>query len=149
LSEIDLGKALRKGAERNLERIGCPTRAISNNIGYELRCAPPIPFDCEYTRNLGYGVIKFLLAGGSGAMVTLQGGRIVPFFFGDIIDPRTGKTRLRAVETDTETYEVARQYQIRLEKSDLADQTKLERLAALTTLSPQQFKERYQRVVGQ
>src|SRR5580693_4626102 len=24
------------------------------NIGYELRCAPPIPFDIEYTRDLGY-----------------------------------------------------------------------------------------------
>ena len=35
---------------------------IDKDLGYELRCADPIPFDAEYTRNLGYGAVKFLLS---------------------------------------------------------------------------------------
>ncbi len=147
LSEIDLASALKKQVTQSLKDLGLEIRIISNNIGYELRCAPPIPFDCEYTRNLGYGVVKFLLAGGTGAMVTLQGGRIVPVYFEDILDPRTGKTRIRLVETGTETYEVARKYMIRLERADLEDQEFLERMASLTNLSPEEFKERYRPVV--
>jgi 6-phosphofructokinase len=27
---------------------------IDKDLGYELRCADPIPFDAEYTRDLGY-----------------------------------------------------------------------------------------------
>ena len=33
---------------------------IDKDLGYELRCADPIPFDAEYTRDLGYGAVKFL-----------------------------------------------------------------------------------------
>ncbi len=147
LSEIDLASALKKKVTQALKDLGLEIRVVSNNIGYELRCAPPIPFDCEYTRNLGYGVVKFLLAGGTGAMVTLQGGRIVPLYFEDILDPRTGKTRIRLVETGTETYEVARKYMIRLERADLEDQEFLGKMASLTNLSPEKFKERYLPVV--
>ncbi len=147
LSEIDLASVLKKRVTQSLKDLGLEIRIISNNIGYELRCAPPIPFDCEYTRNLGYGVVKFLLAGGTGAMVTLQGGRIVPLYFEDILDPRTGKTRIRLVETGTETYEVARKYMIRLERADLEDQEFLQKMASFTNLSPEKFKERYLPVV--
>ena len=38
---------------------------MAKNIGYELRCADPIPFDMEYTRDLGYCAAKYLLAGGN------------------------------------------------------------------------------------
>ena len=147
LSEIDLASTLKKHVTQSLKNLGVEMRIISNNIGYELRCAPPIPFDCEYTRNLGYGVVKFLLAGGTGAMVTLQGGRIVPVYFEDILDPRTGKTRVRLVETDTETYEVARKYMIRLERADLEDRDFLGGMASLTNLTPSEFYERYRPVV--
>ncbi len=147
LSEIDLASALKKHVTQSLKSLGLEIRIVSNNIGYELRCAPPIPFDCEYTRNLGYGVVKFLLAGGTGAMVTLQGGRIVPVYFEDILDPRTGKTRIRLVETRTETYEVARKYMIRLERVDLENEDFLAKMASFTNLTPARFKERYLPVV--
>ena len=39
----------------------------AKNIGYELRCADPIPFDMEYTRDLGYCAAKYLLEGGNAA----------------------------------------------------------------------------------
>ena len=30
---------------------------IDKDLGYELRCADPIPFDAEYTRDLGYAAV--------------------------------------------------------------------------------------------
>ena len=51
------------------------------NIGYELRCADPVPFDVEYTRDLGYCAAKYLLSGGNAAMVSMQLGRFVPMPF--------------------------------------------------------------------
>jgi 6-phosphofructokinase len=42
---------------------------------YELRCADPIPYDMEYTRDLGYCAARYLIEGGGGAMVSIQGGR--------------------------------------------------------------------------
>ena len=51
-------------------------------IGYELRCAPPVPFDIEYTCDLGYGAVHYLkrvLDGDApGGMVTIQEGHMVP-----------------------------------------------------------------------
>jgi len=75
--------------------------------------------------------------------VTLQGGRIVPVFFDDIIDPATGRTRIRNVETDTETYEVARKYMIRLEEKDFSAGALLDKMVSLTNLGREAFVERY------
>jgi len=41
---------------------------VNKDIGYELRCAKPVPFDVEYTRTLGFGAVRYLLRGGSGAL---------------------------------------------------------------------------------
>ena len=53
---------------------GIKTTIVAKNIGYELRCADPIPFDMEYTRDLGYCAAKYLLAGGN-ARDDLDAGR--------------------------------------------------------------------------
>ena len=50
----------------------------AKDLGYELRCAPPGGFDIQYARSLGYSAARFLLDGGTEAMVTIQGGRLVP-----------------------------------------------------------------------
>ena len=68
---------------------------MAKNIGYELRCADPIPFDMEYTRDLGYCAAKYLLSGGNAAMVSIQGGHFVPMPFAEMLDPKTG-TRARS-----------------------------------------------------
>lgn len=81
LAEIDLGRGVRKVVEERLRALGIPTGIVSKDIGYELRCADPIPFDVEYTRDLGYCAAQFLLDGGSGAMVSVQEGRFVPIRF--------------------------------------------------------------------
>ena len=143
LSEIDLGKFLKNEVKDRLEKRGFKITIVDKDIGYELRCAPPIPFDCEYTRDLGYGASKFLQTGGSGAMISLQGGKITPIYFPDIMDPATGKTRIRYVEVDTESYEVARSYMIRLEKSDFEDIGQLDKLCQVSKLTKEEFVRKF------
>ena len=48
---------------KRLKAFGIKTTIVAKNIGYELRCADPIPFDMEYTRDLGYCAAKYLLVG--------------------------------------------------------------------------------------
>ena len=119
------------------------------NIGYELRCAPPIPFDVEYTRDLGYGAVEYLkkLADGGdgelGAMITLQEDRVVPLPFGSFSDPETGKVRIREVDVASTSYRVAREYMIRLDRQDLEDDGRLKAMAQAAGLDPEAFRDRY------
>jgi ATP-dependent phosphofructokinase / diphosphate-dependent phosphofructokinase len=143
LSEIDLGKFLKNEVKKRLEARGIKIPIVDKDIGYELRCAPPIPFDGEYTRDLGYGASKFLQKGGSGAMICMQGGRITPIYFPDIIDPITKKTRIRYVDVKTESYAVARSYMIRLEAHDFEDSEQLNKLVKYSHLTKDEFIDRF------
>jgi len=111
-----------------------------------LRCAKPLPFDVEYTRTLGYGAVRYLLGGGSGALIAISGGRVTPVSLDELKDPETGRVRTRMVEVDTESYHVARSYMIRLEMPDF-EEPSLAALAAQTKLSAQEFKARFLPVV--
>jgi 6-phosphofructokinase 1 len=115
----------------------------SKNIGYELRCADPIPYDAAYCRDLGYSAIRYLLAGGSGAMVSIQGGRLVPLAFSDIREPATGKTRVRLVDPTSEGYRVAREYMIRLTPADFNNPVWVEKLALAGNLTTDQLRARF------
>ncbi|MDI6733274.1 MAG: diphosphate--fructose-6-phosphate 1-phosphotransferase [Planctomycetota bacterium] len=143
LSEIDLGKFIKNEVKERLDSRGIKITIVDKDIGYELRCAPPVPYDCEYTRDLGYGASKFLQQGGSGAMVCLQGGKITPICFPDILDPLTGKTKVRYVDVNTESYEVARSYMIRLEKSDFNDPEQLDKLCRAAKLTKEEFLNKF------
>jgi ATP-dependent phosphofructokinase / diphosphate-dependent phosphofructokinase len=87
---------------------------VTKDIGYELRCADPIPFDMEYTRDLGYCAATYLLSGGRDAMVTLVDGHFEPMPFSQMLDPETGRTRVRLVDTGSEQYRVARSYMVNI-----------------------------------
>ncbi|MBV8424213.1 MAG: hypothetical protein JO349_03415 [Candidatus Eremiobacteraeota bacterium] len=139
---------LRDAVRNRLEEIGLDITVVSKDIGYELRCAKPVPFDVEYTRTLGYGAVRHLLAGGSGALIALSGGHMVPVTLEQLTDPATGRIRVRLVDVTTESYEVARKYMIRLETTDL-EEPRLSRLAVQTKLSPQEFAERFGGIVGE
>jgi 6-phosphofructokinase 1 len=141
LSEVDLGQLLKKETSKRLKEKGIDIRIVDKRIGYELRSAPPIPFDAKYTRDLGYSAVKFLLGGGSGAMITIQRGKMVPIEFGKLIDKRTNRAKIRYVDINTESYEVARKYMIRLEKEDLEDSKKLKNICKSTNLSADEFRE--------
>jgi len=144
LGEIEFGRLVRTFLAERLKALGLKFDMIDKDLGYELRCADPIPFDAEYTRNLGYGAVKFLLspqAERTGVVITFVGGSMVPRPFEEMIDPATKKMRPRLVDIHSETYEVARRYMIRLEKSDFDDPARLERLAAIVKMTPDQFRE--------
>ena len=144
LSEVNLGQALRNEVERRFQARGVRVNVMDKKIGYEVRCAAPLPFDCEYTRDLGYAAIRFLAGGGTGAMVSLQGGKMVPLYFRDLMDER-GKTRVRYVDTATESYEVARQYMIRLGPEDFADPAWVAQLAEAGGYSRAAFLKKFGR----
>jgi 6-phosphofructokinase len=121
----------------------------AKNIGYELRCAPPIPFDIEYTRDLGYGAIDYLRmlyeqqGDDTGAMITIQEEEMVPLPFGSFSDPETGRPQVREVNVGSGMYRVATEYMIRLEQEDLDDAEKLKGIAEAAGMSPEAFRERY------
>lgn len=145
LADVPIGNLLRDAVRRRLDEIGAATTIVTKDIGYELRCAKPVPFDVEYTRTLGYGAVRYLLDGGSGALIALSGGRVVPVQLVQLQDPATGRVRVRMVDVTTESYEVARNYMIRLEPDDLQE-PQLSRLAACTNLSVADFRARFAKV---
>src|SRR5579884_370599 len=146
LADVPLGSVLRDAVRERLKELGIEATVVPKDIGYEMRSAKPIPFDAEYTRTLGYGAVRYLLGGGSGALIALAGGRIVPVTLEEMLDPVTGRIRVRLVDVTTESYEVARKYMIRLEESDLSE-PRLSRLAAQTTLDAEAFAARFGRLM--
>ena len=153
LAEVDLGKALQMEIRKRFESRGQEVTIVPKNIGYELRCAPPIPFDCEYVRDLGYGAIRYLLGNRaiehakSGAMVCINAGCLDPIPFEDILDPQTHKTEVRYVKIDTESYAVARRYMFRLEAKDIRDADRRAAIAKAANMTPEQFLDRYGYIV--
>jgi len=146
LSEIELGKVVKNTLRDELAKIGIKITIIEKDIGYELRCVEPVPFDMEYTKELGFAAAKHALLGGSGDMITIQDGKSVPMPFYAIMDPETGRTKVRMVDIHTETYEMALEYMIRLKKDDFKNEEYVKLLAAQTNLTPEQFRERFERV---
>ena len=59
LSEVDIGDLLRREVTKGLKQLGISATIASKNVGYELRCADPIPYDIEYTRDLGYCAAQY------------------------------------------------------------------------------------------
>ena len=107
-----------------------------------MRAADPIPFDVEYTRNMGYGAVRYLLKGGTGAMIVFYEGHLRPVPFVEMIEYSTGKVKLRTVDITSETYEVGRNYMIRLEKEDFFPEC-LERIAKIVQMTPEKFRDRF------
>ena len=133
---------------KRLRQLGINLRVNDQEIGYELRCVDPCAFDIDYTRNLGFGAVDYLESGGSNAMITIQGDQIVPMQFDELKDPETGKTRVRMVDTDSLSFKIAREYMIRLDRSDLEDEDKLRKIASVTTMAPDEFRREFFHVVS-
>jgi 6-phosphofructokinase len=143
LAEVPLGDMLKRHVLKELAALGVKQTIIAKDIGYELRCHPPISYDREYTRYLGYSAVQFLVGGGSGAMIMLKDGKSIPIKFSDLMDPKTGKTRIRTVDISSDDYLMARRYMIRLEKEDLEGEM-LGKLAAAVKMKPEDFRKKFQ-----
>jgi 6-phosphofructokinase 1 len=160
LAELDLAYILKNLVERRFAARGQSLTIVHKTIGYELRCAPPVAFDCDYVKTLGYGAVEFLLnpnpltATFDGALVCIIDGELQYLRFEDLLDAKTKKTSVRTVDISKPSYKVAREYMIRLEREDFDDPQKLEKLACAASSRQErfpvdEFKKKFEHVVRQ
>ncbi|HYU15690.1 MAG TPA: diphosphate--fructose-6-phosphate 1-phosphotransferase [Candidatus Acidoferrum sp.] len=148
IAEIDVGELLKRAVQARLKEFGLKATIVAKNIGYELRCADPIPLDIEYARDLGYCAAKYLLSGGNAAMISMQSGNFVPIPFEQMVDPVTGRTRVRLVDITSTRYAIARRYMLRLRRDDFEDPHELAKFAATAGMSLQRFREELEYLIA-
>ena len=149
IAEVNIGEILKAQVQARLKALGVAPTIVAKNIGYELRCADPIPSDLEYTRDLGYCAARYVMAGGSAAMISMQGGRFVPIPFERMVDPETGRARVRLVDVNSTRYRIAHRYMLRLRRDDFEEPHALAKLAACVGLPPDAFRGEFEYLVAQ
>ena len=149
LNDIPLAIILRRQVQQAFSERGEQIAIVDVTLGYQLRCAPPIPFDIDYTRTLGYGAVRFLLSETDderlrygGLICQLDGHRKV-LAFDDLRDPETGRIRVRTVDIESEYYAVAREYMIRLDADDWADRQFISQVAQAANMSLEAFESAF------
>jgi len=148
IAEVNIGEILKAQVAARLKDLGMKATLVAKNIGYELRCTDPIPYDMEYTRDLGYCAAKYLLADGNAAMISMQGGHFVPIPFSSLIDRETGRARVRLVDIRSTRYAIARRYMIRLRRDDFEDPHQLAKLAASIGIRLEEFRRQFEYLIG-
>ncbi len=147
IAEVNIGEILKAQVAKRLKALKLKATIVAKNIGYELRCADPIPMDMEYARDLGYCAAKYLIAGGNGVMISMQAGVFVPVPFASMLDPATGRTRIRLVDINSTRYAIARRYMIRLRRDDFEDPHELARFAATCGMHLPDFRAEFEYLV--
>jgi len=152
LSEIPLGKIIKSEMRRRFEARNDVVQLLEIEIGYVLRCADPVPYDLEYTRDLGFSAVRYLLSSEpknqNNAMICVDGGKLHPMDIDKIIDHKTGKTEDRYVDTTTDSYKIARHYMIRLLERDIQDVEFLNNMAQAGHMTPEEFKSKFAYIAG-
>ena len=148
ISEVKIGDLLKAAVQERLKKLDIDMTIVAKDIGYELRCADPIPFDLEYTRDLGYCATKYLLSGGNAAMISMQAGNFVPVPFRELLDPATGRARIRLVDIRSTRYAIARRYMIRLRRDDFDDPIKLAKIAATAGMPVAEFRKEFEYLIA-
>ncbi len=143
LADVPLARVLRTAVSESLAKRGIKIAAGEKDVGYELRCGKPCAFDRDYTRDLGAGAVGALLDGRSDVLVTRRDNQIVLVPFRELMDPETGRTRVRMVDVGSDWFRRARVLQTRVEQSDLDDPKTLAGLAAAANLSSEETRTRY------
>jgi 6-phosphofructokinase 1 len=147
ISEVRFAELLRTEVTERVASFGVVPTIVAKNIGYELRCADPIPFDMEYTRDLGYCASKYLLNGGTDAVVAMDDGKFRPVAFDELYDVETGTVRLRKVDISSDHYRIARRYMLRLRRDDFEDELELTKLSRAVGLTNAEFREQFEYLV--
>jgi ATP-dependent phosphofructokinase / diphosphate-dependent phosphofructokinase len=154
LADIPLASLIKQRVMRRFAERGQKMHVTDVTLGYELRCAQPLPFDIDYTRTLGWGAVRYLIDEPwdkrlvRGGFVTLEGVNLKTLPFEDLRDPETGRTRVRLVDRHSEHYRVAREYMIRLEPEDLEDEATARRLADTAGMTLEAFRTEFSSVTG-
>jgi len=88
--------------DNRIKEIGLTTKNRPIEVGYSLRCCPPVAFDIAYCTSLGYGVKKLYDEGHTGCMVSQDSDKnIIPIYLKDVEDEQ-GKIRTRLVDMENE-----------------------------------------------
>jgi 6-phosphofructokinase 1 len=151
LEKIPFAGIIEREMVRRFRERGESLSLVALALGYELRCAAPIPFDIDYTRTLGYGAVRFLLGDDArvlrGGVVCLDDGRLNVLPFEELQEPDTGRIRTRKVDIRSEHYMVAREYMIRLRRRDFTDGPLLARIAEEARMDVDSFVKRFEPAV--
>lgn len=143
IAEVAFGDILKERVQKRLAEFGVKTTIVAKNIGYELRCADPIPYDMEYSRDLGYCAAKYVIEGGNAAMVSISQSAFRALPFDTMMDRATGRVRVRMVDIGSDRYMIARRYMLRLRKDDFDDPSELAKLATVLGLSIEEFVQQF------
>ena len=142
-AEISLAQIVKDQVRKRLKNRGIDVTIVNKNIGYELRSQHPNSFDLEYTQNLGYSAMRYLLNGGTNAMIAIRDGGAYIIKLDEVINPQTGRIATRLVDIDNAYYRMCRNYMIRLEKSDFDEGKRLSRLARVGNTTPEEFRAQF------
>ena len=81
-------------------------------------------------------------------MISMQGGQFVPIPFAELLDPTTGRARIRLVDVASTRYAIARRYMIRLRRDDFDDPHELAKFAATAHVSVEEFRRQFENLVA-
>ena len=144
IAEVNIGEILKARVAQRLKEFGMKTTIVAKNIGYELRCADPIPIDMEYTRDLGL-LRRQIPPRGRQRRHDLDGRRSLRADpVRALLDPETGRTRVRLVDITSTRYAIARRYMIRLRRDDFEDPHELAKLAATAKVPLLEFRREFE-----
>ncbi len=146
-AEVDFGDIIKRKVKSRLAEFKLKTTIVSKDLGYEMRCADPVAYDKEYSRELGYCAAKYILEGGNRAMVSIQNGKFVPMFFDELVDSETGRPRIRMVDVTSESYQIARQYMTRLTAADFRNPEQVAKYAEIAGVSDEHFIRQFKYIV--
>ncbi len=147
LAEINIGELLKTAVIKRLAQFGLKATIVAKDIGYELRCADPVPSDMEYTRDLGYCAARYVMAGGNDAVISMQAGQFVPVPFDQMLDPETGRAKVRLVDIHSTRYRISRRYMLRIRRDDFDDPHELAKFAATAGISLEEFRREFSYLV--
>ncbi len=111
-SQVELGDVILPELRKCCTKLGHYPKINTKNIGYELRCHPPVSFDIEYTKFLGFGAVRHLCEGKSDGMITKDFDRLGFLPLADLVMP-DGSMKSRRVDLESDIYKVARTFMIR------------------------------------
>jgi len=143
IGELAFGDILKERVQQRLSEFNVKVTIVSKNLGYELRCADPIPYDMEYARDLGYCAAKYLIEGGNAALVAMVHSVFHALPFAAMMERSTGRMRVRMVDINSDRYMIARRYMLRLRQDDFDDPSELAKFASVLGITIEEFQAQF------
>jgi hypothetical protein len=124
-----------------------PDRAIEH-VAHFARPEVPQPPEDKIPLLLVPGAVQEELSGGNAAMISMQGGHFIAIPFAALLDPNTGRAKVRTVDIHSTRYAIARRYMIRLRRDDFEDPHELAKFAATAGLTLQEFRKEFEYLIA-